>query len=525
MSEETKIKILNQVEFYFNYQSDLFLRNEADKNDEKYVPIEFILSLSTDLDEISDSLKKSKNLQLSKLKPFPEKEIIPGLILQFKEYGEIQTVNYKNDEKNGLVFFQTAASSKNVLESLSKNKTKIGGKIQPILSSKCKSLRHSIHGQSFLIFKSVTIEFREWIKRNVLRLAVDYYKENFETITQDEVGKLYDVPSYEISRKMNSTAVKKHNRLLSAEQEVSLLEDLEDIINNNIAVTKEMVLDMVLSLYKERTGITKEQSQTMFTKAKKRVIVIEKIDDKLLKENKTIALYKQKQNQHYTLKMEITIHKHYGTLYINNSGYMDYDFKKRMMIDFLDKLDHAKPKLILVDNHYLSPDDNGKRHKITSEQYPYLCYRAWQESFKANNIIQAWSKVGFINYSFTEPIDKRFLFKKKIQPPKPSNQLAVINTSQELVVHTPHITRETIRVMRKNKKEGCDLTSTEVSLIQMSTPPIPTNLPLPNTTQQISTNTYSLSNGISNLNQKIDLAIKGLLKKNNNSNNNINFPY
>ncbi|KAM9995760.1 hypothetical protein ACTFIY_001934 [Dictyostelium cf. discoideum] len=172
-------------------------------------------------------------------------------------------------------------------------------------------------------------------KEERLRLAVDHYKQNFENITQEEV----------------------------AEQEKILLKDLE-IINNNIAVTKEMVLDMVLSLYKERTGITKEsisnewwrefkqrnpnlklknisfqdkarleaektldikafwqkiwdvvttkqispefifnvdEKGVVFTKAKKRVIVIEKIDDKLLKENKTIALYKQKQNQHFTM--------------------------------------------------------------------------------------------------------------------------------------------------------------------------------------------------------------------------------
>ncbi|KAM9990283.1 hypothetical protein ACTFIY_006334 [Dictyostelium cf. discoideum] len=429
-------------------------------------------------------------------------------------------------------------------------------------------------------------------KEERLRLAVDHYKQNFENITQEEVGKHFDVPSYEISRKMNCTSVKKHNRLLLAEQEKSLLKYLEEIINNNIAVTKEMVLDMVLSLFKERTGITKEsisnewwrefkqrnpniklknisfqdkiwdvvttkqispelifnedEKGVVFTKAKKRVIVIEKIDDKLLKENKTIALYKQKQNQHFTmvpwvnamgqalnvyyilqmpdtLKMEITIPKHYGTLYINNSGYVV---------------------------KYLSPDEKGKRHNITSEQYPFLCYRAWQESFTANNKMQAWSKVGFLNYSFTEPIDKRFLLKKKTQPPKPSNQLAVINTNQEIVVHTPIITKETISAMRKHKTDGCDLTSTEVSgmvtyqfderkkkkteetnksltlvqnnfqinnnnLIQISTPLTPTNLPQFNTTQQISTSQYSLSTGITNLDQKIDLAIKDILKKKN----------
>ncbi|KAM9979341.1 hypothetical protein ACTFIY_008603 [Dictyostelium cf. discoideum] len=198
----------------------------------------------------------------------------------------------------------------------------------------------------------------------------------------------------------------------------------------------------------------------------------------------------------------------------------NYDLKKRMMIDFLDKLDHAKPKLILVDNHvsnyfegaselnkkynvnimtfpantthllqpldnfpfssfsshlsklivkYLSPDEKGKHHNITSEQYPFLCYRAWQESFTANNIMQAWSKVGFLNYSFTQPIDKRFLLKKKTQPPKPSNQLAVINTNQEIVVHTPIITKETISAMRKHKTDGCDLTSTEVSSSSINT--------------------------------------------------------
>ncbi|KAM9981401.1 hypothetical protein ACTFIY_003699 [Dictyostelium cf. discoideum] len=230
----------------------------------------------------------------------------------------------------------------------------------------------------------------------------------------------------------------------------------------------------------------------MFTNAKKRVIVIEKIDDKLLKENKTIALYKQKQNQHFTmvpwvnamgqplnvyyilqmpdtLKMEITIPKHYGTLYINNSGYvvdnhvsnyfegasalnkkynvniMTFPANTTHLLQPLDNVPFSSfsshlSKLIVK---YLSPDEKGKRHNITSEQYPFLCYRAWQESFTANNIMQAWSKV---------------FAQKKTQPPKPSNQLAVINTNQEIVVHTPIITKEAIRAMRKHKTDGCDLT-------------------------------------------------------------------
>ncbi|KAM9980555.1 hypothetical protein ACTFIY_002845 [Dictyostelium cf. discoideum] len=502
-------------------------------------------------------------------------------------------------------------------------------------------------------------------KEERLRLAVDHYKQNFENITQEEVGKHFDVPSYEISRKMNCTSVKKHNRLLLAEQEKSLLKDLEEIINNNIAVTKEMVLDMVLSLYKERTGITKEsisnewwrefkqrnpniklknisfqdkarleaektldikafwqkiwdvvttkqispefifnvdEKGVVFTKAKKRVIVIEKIDDKLLKENKTIALYNQKQNQiltmvpwvnamgqalnvYYilqmpdTLKMEITIPKHYGTLYINNSGYMDYDLKKRMMIDFLDKLDHAKPKLILVDNHvsnyfegaselnkkynvnimtfpantthllqpldnvpfspfsshlsklivkYLSPDEKGKRHNITSEQYLFCVIEHGKNHSLPITSCKLGQKLVFSITHLPNLSIRGFCSKRKPNLQNPQINLSVINTNQEIVVHTPIITKETISAMRKHKTDGCDLTKetnksltlvqnnfqiNNNNLIQISTPPTPTNLPQFNTTQQISTSQYSLSTGITNLDQKIALAIKDILKK------------
>ncbi|KAM9990074.1 hypothetical protein ACTFIY_006134 [Dictyostelium cf. discoideum] len=519
-----------------------------------------------------------------------------------------------------------------------------------------------------------------------IKLAVEYYKENREKVTQSEVGDYYDVPSYEISRYMKNGPGNKHNRILSNSQENQLILELEQIIDRNIPVTKEMAMEMALKLYKDRTGITKEtlsdewwrlfrkdnpsvklksvkfqdearlkavkeleapaywervwsivtekrispqyiynvdEKGVVFTKAKKRVIVIEKFDDNLVKENKTMALHKQKQSQHFTmvpwinasgealdvyyilqmpntLQMNLTVPKQYGTLYINNSGFMDYELKKKMMIDFLSKLDPNVPKLILLDNHvsnyfegalelnqkynvtiltfpantthvlqpldsvpfssfqarlstfivnFLTPDEKGKHKKITPEHYQSLCYTAWRESFTFNNIMQSWAKVGFLNYSVRDPIDKRFSFKPIVQPPNHSNQLVPATTNNQIVVHTPQITKSTIDAMRVNKTLGCEITSTEVSglityqfderkgkkaksqqnnnltlvqnniqinnnnLVQL---PTPTSLPTlveSNSTIQKSTSTHSSSCAMPSLDEKLNLFLDSLKKK------------
>ncbi|KAM9996356.1 hypothetical protein ACTFIY_002524 [Dictyostelium cf. discoideum] len=213
-----------------------------------------------------------------------------------------------------------------------------------------------------------------------------------------------------------------------------------------------------------------------------------------------------------TLKMEITIPKHYGTLYINNSGYMDYDLKKRMMIDFLDKLDHAKPKLILVDNHvsnyfegaselnkkynhlsklivkYLSPDEKGKRHNITSEQYLFCVIEHGKNHSLPITSCKLGQKLVFSITHLPNLSIRGFCSKRK-----PNLQNPQINWPLTLVQNNFQINNN--------------------NLIQISTPPTPTNLPQFNTTQQISTSQYSLSTGITNLDQKIDLAIKDILKK------------
>ncbi|KAK5584479.1 hypothetical protein RB653_006091 [Dictyostelium firmibasis] len=107
MSEETPIQILKQVEYYFsdsNFPRDRFLRAEAAKNVDNYIPIDVIASfnrmktISTDLQLITDALKKSTRLQVSedgkmvrRLDPLPE-NIDCGKTLYSKGWPEDTTI-------------------------------------------------------------------------------------------------------------------------------------------------------------------------------------------------------------------------------------------------------------------------------------------------------------------------------------------------------------------------------------------------------------------------------------------------
>ncbi|KAN0009534.1 hypothetical protein ACTFIV_010824 [Dictyostelium citrinum] len=107
MSEETPIQILKQVEYYFsdsNFPRDKFLRAEAAKNVDNYISIDVIASfnrmktISTDLQLITDALKKSTRLQVSedgkmvrRLDPLPE-NIDCGKTLYSKGWPEDTTI-------------------------------------------------------------------------------------------------------------------------------------------------------------------------------------------------------------------------------------------------------------------------------------------------------------------------------------------------------------------------------------------------------------------------------------------------
>ncbi|KAN0055382.1 hypothetical protein ACTA71_008493 [Dictyostelium dimigraforme] len=107
MSEETPNQILKQVEYYFsdsNFPRDKFLRAEAAKNVDNYISIDVIASfnrmktISTDLQLITDALKKSTRLQVSedgkmvrRLDPLPE-NIDCGKTLYSKGWPEDTTI-------------------------------------------------------------------------------------------------------------------------------------------------------------------------------------------------------------------------------------------------------------------------------------------------------------------------------------------------------------------------------------------------------------------------------------------------
>ncbi|KAM9998924.1 hypothetical protein ACTFIZ_002490 [Dictyostelium cf. discoideum] len=107
MSEETPTQILKQVEYYFsdsNFPRDNFLKTEASKNVDNYISIDIIASfnrmktISTDLQLITDALKKSTRLQVSedgkmvrRLDPLPE-NIDCGKTLYSKGWPEDTTI-------------------------------------------------------------------------------------------------------------------------------------------------------------------------------------------------------------------------------------------------------------------------------------------------------------------------------------------------------------------------------------------------------------------------------------------------
>ncbi|KAM9959407.1 hypothetical protein ACTFIR_000482 [Dictyostelium discoideum] len=107
MSEETSTQILKQVEYYFsdsNFPRDKFLRSEAAKNVDNYISIDVIASfnrmktISTDLQLITEALKKSTRLQVSedgkmvrRLDPLPE-NIDCGKTLYSKGWPEDTTI-------------------------------------------------------------------------------------------------------------------------------------------------------------------------------------------------------------------------------------------------------------------------------------------------------------------------------------------------------------------------------------------------------------------------------------------------
>ncbi|KAK5579103.1 hypothetical protein RB653_008782 [Dictyostelium firmibasis] len=95
-------------------------------------------------------------------------------------------------------------------------------------------------------------------KNERLKAAVEEYLQNQGAKTQKETGKKFRLKEYEISRYINKGPNGKQNILLLKDQEASLIKDLEQLIDQNIAVTKVMVKNMVIQLYKDRTGIIKE---------------------------------------------------------------------------------------------------------------------------------------------------------------------------------------------------------------------------------------------------------------------------
>ncbi|KAM9989911.1 hypothetical protein ACTFIY_005964 [Dictyostelium cf. discoideum] len=134
-------------------------------------------------------------------------------------------------------------------------------------------------------------------------------------------------------------------------------------------------------------------------------------------------------------------------------------------------------------------------------------------------------------------IDSRFSFNSDVPPPNHSNQLVPVTTSNQIVVHTPQVTKSTIDSMRKNKTQGGLITYqfderkgkksksqqnnhltlvqnniqiNNNNLVQLSTPTSPPTLLESNSTIQKSS-THSSSCAMPSLDEK--LSFLGFFKK------------
>ncbi|KAM9992789.1 hypothetical protein ACTFIY_010253 [Dictyostelium cf. discoideum] len=295
----------------------------------------------------------------------------------------------------------------------------------------------------------------------------------------------------------------------------------------------------IIHKIKPENVVNIDEKGILFTKSNSKVVVISKENDKGEVENKRSALPKQFQSQHFTLvgkitaagtaikssyvlqmnnnlKMNIDFPASVGDVFINNSGFVDQEIKKKILIQMLESMDVNEEKLIIVDNHssnyfvdaptlkskykctmltfpsntthvlqplesvvfssftahmnklvinILSEDNCGKINKIKPDHYPALSHNAWSQSFTFNNIMQSWAKVGFLKFDRLNIIDERFL-KASLPLPQPtSNQLVPTNSSTAIVPVNANDKKAITIAMRKNKELGCELTSETVGLM------------------------------------------------------------
>ncbi|KAM9984740.1 hypothetical protein ACTFIY_009169 [Dictyostelium cf. discoideum] len=119
-------------------------------------------------------------------------------------------------------------------------------------------------------------------------------------------------------------------------------------------------------------------------------------------------------------------------------------------------------KLLL---NVLSEDNGGKVIKIKPGHYSALAHNAWSQSFTFNNIMQSWAKVGFIKFDRLNIIDERFKNASLPLPKPTSTQLVQTTSSTEIVTFNPNDKKAITLAMRKNKEQGCELTSEVVGLM------------------------------------------------------------
>ncbi|KAM9997064.1 hypothetical protein ACTFIZ_002027 [Dictyostelium cf. discoideum] len=370
------------------------------------------------------------------------------------------------------------------------------------------------------------------------------------TCTQQEIANQFGISRSSISKSINSSGVVVScERILSLEQKSLLIKWMEDEIDLNHAVTKDRIkkrhpeiklkllkfqdqkrIDAAKDLdkaafwlraweiihknkIKPENVVNIDEKGILFTKSNSKVVVISKENDKGEVENKRSALPKQFQSQHFTLvgkitaagtaikssyilqmndnlKMNIDFPASVGDVFINNSGFVDQEIKKKILIQMLESMDVNEEKLIIVDNHssnyfvdaptlkskykctmltfpsntthvlqpldsvvfssftahmnklvinILSEDNCGKINKIKPDLYPALSHNAWSQSFTFNNIMQSWAKVGFLKFDRLNIIEER---------------CGNGNDKKAITI-----------AMRKNKELGCELTSETVGLM------------------------------------------------------------